>query len=114
MATDITIFRGDDVTFTVNVVDASSNAIDITGSTLFFTVKANETDLDANALITKDVTSHTDPSNGETEVTLSNTDTEIRPGKYVYDFQVVTSGGSVTTYGRGAFIVKQDITLRTS
>jgi hypothetical protein len=113
-STEITIFRGDDLDITVQINDADGNGIDLTGSTLFFTVKSDLTDSDDNAAISKDITSHTDAVNGTTEINLSPTDTNISPGGYHYDLQLVDSSGTVITYGKGGFIVQADVTRRTS
>lgn len=111
-SSEITLFRGDDVTFTVQVNDNSNTGIDITGCALFFSVKVNSTDSDTDALISKKVTSHTDPTAGTTAISLSATDLNIKPGTYYYDFQLVDTGGLVTTYSVGRFIIMQDITNR--
>ncbi len=109
-STDIKVFKGDDVTFTVTVTDSDGNAVDITGTTIWFTVKKNKDDLDSDALIQKEVTSHTNPTGGISSIALTDADTGITPGQYFYDIQTVNSGGLVNTYGVGNFIVLQDVT----
>ena len=59
--------------------------VDITGWTVFFTAKSKMTDPDASAVISKTITTHTDAENGETEITLTLTDTTLTPGSYYYD-----------------------------
>jgi hypothetical protein len=61
---------------------------DITGWTVFFTVKSNMAHPDASALISKTITTHTDAVNGETEISLSAADTNITPGSYYYDIVI--------------------------
>lgn len=112
--TKLTVFRGDDKVWNLNFTDADGVAYDITSATVFFTVKTNKTDADASALISKDVTSHSSPTDGETMITLTNSDTDIAVGTYYFDIQLVESGGTVTTCVEGQFVVKQDITVRTS
>jgi hypothetical protein len=112
--TELSIFRGDDKTWTLNFKDVVGNAIDITGATVFFTVKENKADSDNDSLIKKDQSSHSDPTNGKTTITLTNSDTNIRVGNYHYDFQLVDSVGLVTTVLSGIFKITQDITTRTS
>lgn len=112
--TQIKVFRGDDVSFTLNFRDANGNALDLTDSDVWFTVKQSGSDNDASAKIQKTVSSHTDATNGVTTVTLSNSDTAFEAGDYLYDFQLVDSGSNVTTYGSGKFTLLQDITLDTS
>ena len=57
---------------------------DITGWSIYFTAKANMNDSDANAKISKTVTSHSDPTNGVTLITLEPADTDIDAGNYYY------------------------------
>ena len=73
-------------------------AADLTGATVYFTIKSAEFDSDADdsdALIKKDVTVHTDAESGETEITLSPTDTNVVPGDYFYDIKVKEADGDV-------------------
>lgn len=57
---------------------------DITGWTVYFTAKANKTDSDANAKISKKITTHTDAVSGKTQITLDTDDTNIDVGNYYY------------------------------
>lgn len=114
MSSNISVIRGDDVTLTMTFRDSDGNAIDITGGTVFFTVKKRLSQTDAQAAIQKEVTSHSDPTNGQTRVALSKTDTDITPGVYKYDFQLRTAGGSIQSSSAGRFTVKRDVTQRIS
>jgi len=115
MATnDLTVYKGDDKTYTLTFVDADSAAIDITGYTVFFTVKTNKTDTDANAQISKTVTSHSNPTGGITTITLTNSDTDLTPKRYHYDIQLKDTSSLITTVVVGTFILLQDITVRQS
>jgi len=113
---DITVIRGDDNTINLTISD-SNGAVNITGMTVFFTVK-NVSDINkttANcALIKKDVTAHTDPTHGITEVVLNSTDTDLSEGTYYWDLQLKTAGGAISSTTRGNFIVTTDVTRRTS
>lgn len=112
--TSMEIIRRDDTTINCVFKDADGNAINITGYTIFFTVKENLDDSDSDAKISKTVSSHTDPTNGATQITLSATDTNIDEGTYYYDFQMKTSGGTIQSTKRGILSVVQDVTVRTS
>jgi len=57
---------------------------DITDWTVYFTAKANMNDTDANAKISKAVTSHSDPIDGKTLITLEPADTDIDAGNYYF------------------------------
>lgn len=88
--------------------------VDITGFTFFFTAKKNADDVDADAVITKDVDSHIDATNGQTKITLSTSDTDIDVGDYYYDIEMKDGGGLITTFLDGTLTIMQDITIRTS
>jgi hypothetical protein len=63
--------------------------VNITGWTIFFTVKQNYSDSDVNAKIAKVVVcpANSDSTNGIGYVSLTITDTNLPVGKYVYDFK---------------------------
>lgn len=109
----LSVFRGDDKSFKVTIKDGGS-VKDITGWTVFFTVKKSLSDTDAEAVISKDITSHTDAANGITHIALSNTDTDIGIGLYKADIQVLDDQSKIQTYKILTFTVKQDVTLRES
>jgi len=116
MATEqkLTIIRGDTTTYTVTLTDSAGDPIDITGYTFFMTVKKSKDDKDDDAIITEDVTSHSDPTNGVTVITLSSTDTNVAPGIYYYDIQYKDTSDNIKTVLYGVFEVLVDYTRRTS
>lgn len=105
----ISLIRGDDATITVTFADT-----DLTGATVYFTVKSSLDDADADAVISKDITSHSDPTNGETQIALSSSDTADLAGKYYWDLQLKDSGGVITSTRYGVMNVDKDVTIRTS
>lgn len=111
----LTLIRGDSRNIDVTIKDADGAAIDITGGTVFFTVNASDDPSDDTAaVITKDVTSHTDAANGLSRIALTASDTEVDAGEYYYDIQYVDSGGNVSSREKGELVVESDITRRTS
>lgn len=110
----ISIIKGDTSNITVTFTDENSTAIDLTGSTVFFTVKKALSDSDDNALIKKDITSHTDAVNGITEIILTPTDTSINSGSYKADLQIKNATGDIMSTEVGTVTVTQDVTIRTS
>lgn len=112
----ITIIRGDDQSFDVSIKNADATPVDLTGATVFFTVKKRTSDTDDEALISKDITSHTTPASGLTNINLDNEDTEIDPspiGKpYKWDLQVKGADGSIYSTEAGDFVVLADVTSR--
>lgn len=114
--TTISITRGDDKSINFAFTDGNSAAIDITGYTLFFTVKevTDTASDDTAAVISKTVTSHTDAVNGLSSVTITNADSDITPDRYKFDVQLKTDAGSIKTVVKGDFIVSNDVTKRTT
>lgn len=106
--------RGDDVPLSVTFTNMQDEAIDISSSTVFFTVKKNLDDADDAALIKVEQTEHDAPSDGKTIIELSNTNTNLPTGNYFYDLQLVRSNGKVSSILYGRFQVVPDITKRTT
>jgi hypothetical protein len=111
----IEVIRGDDITINATFKDDNGDAINITGYTVFFTVKDNYTSTtDSAALISKTVTTHSSPTTGATTFDLSNTDTNLSEGDYYYDFQLKDTTNKISSTQRGIFSVSLDVTRRTS
>lgn len=108
----ISVFRGDNHDINITVYE-SGVVKDITGWTVFFMVKANKTDLDAAAVISKTVTVHTNPTIGQTQVALTPTDTNL-VGVYHFDIQTKDGSGKISTALVDTIEFKQDITIRTT
>jgi hypothetical protein len=112
---DITLIRGDtssiDFEFT-----SSGSAIDLTGATVFFTAKPDLTNdtTDSTAVISVEVTSHTDPENGQTIIPLTDDDTDVTPGIYLYDIQLKRADGTITSIPARKLEVVADVTRRES
>ncbi len=112
----IRIIKRDDITFDCEFKNGCV-AVDLTGTTLFFTVKtlANADNPDASsAIISKTITSHYDPTNGRTRIELTSIDTDVPAGNYWYDIQLKDSAGKISSSEKGQIEVLQDITRRTS
>ena len=112
-STLLEVMRGDTKTWTLYVEDDDGNDIDISGYTVFFTAKNNINDSDDDAVIKKTITSHTNPTAGETQIDLTSTDTAV-VANLVFDIQVKKSTGEIVTITPGILSILQDITLRTS
>jgi hypothetical protein len=112
----ITISRGDTITIPVEIVDADDVAIDITGYTLWFTVRKNipatsiKTDDDAIIAIKQEPDDLTDPTNGKTDIELTSILTDINPATYYYDFQYETPAGIIKSSDPDTLVIKGDIT----
>ena len=114
MAESLEIIRGDDISLPFTYKDADGVAIDITGYTIFFTAKAVIDDdvTDADAVIKKDVTSHTNPTGGESLITLTDADTNVAPQNYLADIQLKDDSGNIASSGQFFLKVIADVTRR--
>lgn len=112
MSPKLTIVKRDAVSFRLICKDSCGEAIDITGYTIYMTVKslANISSGDSSATIQKIVTSHTDPTHGITHIALTSTDTNVDAGEYYYDVQMKSPTGAVSSCISGKFEIIQDIT----
>lgn len=113
---NISITRGDDVSFTVTFTE-NDLPVDLTGATVFFTVRKyiDNTDIDdSGAIIAKTYTNILNPLLGVATVSLNNTDTKIDLGEYKYDIQYKTAGGAIKTVLVGTFTVTFEATNRSS
>ena len=107
-------YRGDDLSFTLNFKDTDDVEIVITGWTIFFTLKKKIDDLDADAIISKTITSLTDPTHGITTVTIPASELTSLAGPYYYDFQFKNASGGIYTITSGIVTFMRDITRRVS
>lgn len=96
------------ITFTEDDV-----AVDITGYTILFTLK-KECDInkdDDYALITKEITEHSDPTAGITYLVLDNEDTDIEAGEYFWDLRLIKDG-IITQTQRDTLTIIEGVTKR--
>lgn len=109
--TNLEVFEGNDKTFNVTItISGTGLPLDITGYKFLFTVKNNINDLDSNAIISKDITSHVIPASGTTTIPILRADTLNQVGNKFYDYQWCTSGAQLRkTIMNGNFIIKQSV-----
>lgn len=110
----IKVFKNTSVAWTVTITNNGS-VVNITDQTILFTVKkkvGGKQD-DSDALISKTITSHSNPTQGETTLALTASDTNIEPGTYVADFRRIDSGLN-EAYSQFTFVVEQTVTQRNS
>jgi len=115
MSPKITIIKRDSYSFPIHFENDVCLDLDITGYTLFFTVKTlANLDLDDDlAIIQKTVTEHTSPTTGDSVIVLTDEDTNQSAGSYWYDIQLKSPTGNITSCEKGEFIIIQDVTKRT-
>jgi len=110
---DLTWTRGDSGRLDVTVKQADGTAYDLTGATLFLTVKNALTDADSAAVIRKEVTSHDNAAGGLSHFDLLTTD-NATAGTRFYDVQLKTSDAKIFTLFGGLWKVLADVTTRTA
>lgn len=93
--------------------DENDTIVDITGDTIFFTIKNKPTDVDNDAVLKKTITSLTDPQNGNCEIELTNTDTSSLLGNYIYDIKI-KHGTKFYTVCEGNICFMTSLTIRES
>jgi len=109
--TEIVLPRKTTNLFTVTITNNGS-VQNITGWTVFFTVKKSTNQTDAEALISKTITTHTNPTLGITTITLSPSDTDVLAGNYLYDITLLDTTGNRYAAYADSFIILDYITQR--
>jgi hypothetical protein len=110
---DLTWTRGDSGRLDVTVKESDGTAYDLTGATLFLTVKNALTDADSAAVIRKEVTSHDNAAGGLSHFDLLTSDNATAGTRY-YDVQLKTSDAKIYTLFGGLWKVLADVTTRTA
>lgn len=85
---------------------------DITGYTFYFTVKINLNDADEDAIISKDITNLSDPTNGVVNISIDRADTVGFVGVYFYDIVYDDTVPNRIPVIKGNFEIKQAVTDR--
>ncbi len=108
------LFRGDSREYTLAFTDSEGSVVNIGDWTVYFTLKKYAWKSDEEADVKKDITEHTNPSQGQTKIVLISSDTEgLRTGIYSYDIQIKKADGTIITILSGTLEIKADITRRT-
>lgn len=114
-STDLSMYRGDDKSIVVTIVDNSGTAVNLTNGSVFFTINGSRPITDAGSVYQKIVVSHTNPSAGITTISIpSSSSTNFTPGAYWYDVQLKQSTGSISTVVLGRFTIDADVTRTTT
>lgn len=102
---DLSIYQGDDYGVTVTVRNADGTPADLTGYTVLAQVRREVADMDSSvdAEFSVNITSPT------INLSLSHSQTQALSGRYVWDLQVVSSAGIVTTIMAGKIGVTAEV-----
>ena len=113
---DLEVFKKDSENYTI-IIKENGVGVDITGYTFIMSIKEDIDDTDAEVKVRKEVTSHSDPTNGTTVIELTSTDTDQTVSsstqKYVYDIVMVDTEDKPITLLSGNFKIKQRVTIST-
>ncbi len=108
------IKRWDSLPIPITINDSNWQPVDITGCTLYFTVKKTvwwESN-DDEAIIKKDVSTHTDPTQWLTIISLTSEDTDQQIWSYYREIQLKFANWDILSSQNGVLTIIQDITKR--
>ena len=113
------LIRGDTRKIEITITDEFGVPVNIQGHKIFFTLKTDKTLADSLATlqVSSVVAADADALEGKATLVLSSTNmATVPPGKYFYDIQWKTSGGTpeITTIDYGSVTVEADITITTA
>jgi hypothetical protein len=91
--------------------DEDDMVIDITGSELYFMVKATPSTADISAALDKKITSLTEPLNGNANIDLTNSETSALLGNYIYQIKIKYDS-KFYTVAEGNICFQQNIITR--
>lgn len=111
---DLVTYRGDDLAIQLNFADTAGVAINMTGWTIFFTIKHSKSDSDAIAVLKYDMTNIPDPTLGVMTIDIAHTLTDHLTGAYWYDIQLKKADDTIQTITNGSITFLTDTTIRTT
>lgn len=97
-------------------VDGTEEKFDLTGATIYFTVKCDVRDRDnqlqKTSLVVAEIEVAADPREGTAKIYFVPEDTKgLEPGQYVYDIVVVSGTDQHVVVGPDTLIVKRRVTV---
>jgi len=102
------VTRGDDVSLSISFTDVNNDPVDITGSTVYFTIKESLNDNDSQALVLIEQSTHVNPTQGETVIEVSSSQTNLLEVRnYDYALQIKYSNNEINSVQSGVIIVSQ-------
>lgn len=109
------IVRGDTFSIKLNVVDKNGDPVDLTGRSIYFTMKQSLNEPDQNAAVRySEVISDPEATDGKAVIhILPQYTSTLNATKYWYDIQLVTNQQKVHTLKRGRIEVILDVTQTT-
>ena len=110
MANTLIIKKGDDHILEFQFVDDEGNPVDITGKTIWFSIKDRIKDLDSDAIYITDWDTHTDPTNGISILALTNavTNTFISD-RYLWQSRLVNADLTINSTNIGKCNIEENL-----
>jgi hypothetical protein len=116
---DWAMFRNDDITLTVSVVDAAGTVVPLTNAveiTFAMSKKKADGTFSTTAALTKKKSTGgvvvTSTTGGKFNVVINSNDTEsLSPADYYYEVELIDAGGDVGTCLIGTVELKKDLIL---
>lgn len=106
---NLIIDQGSDFSATITVEDIDGNIVNVSGYTVEGKIKKNYESLTS---VQFGVTSPITSTDGTIEITLTDTQTKaMEAGRYVYDVEIISSGGVTTRVLEGQVEVTPGVTL---
>jgi len=103
---NLVLDQGTDFSATIDLTDSNDNAYDLTGHTVASQMRKNYMSSFAYTF----VCTH-NSTQGQINLSLSkDTTNEIEPGRYMYDVEITSSGGTTTRVVEGIITVTPGIT----
>ena len=105
---NIVIEQGCDFDTTFQLEDtATANLLDLTGYTVESQLRKTYTSSTAVSF----ASTITDATKGKVQISMASTITaDLKPGRYVYDVKLTTSGGAISKPVEGAALVRAGVT----
>ncbi|GEM_PF-1378789 len=107
---DLEISRKTKTTYGLEILTKNGYVVDLTGGTIYLTVKQNMEDPDTSAVISKDITPSL-PSSGIEKIVFTSADTDIS-GNYYYDIKFKDAEGNSYILFRGRIKFIDSVTTR--
>jgi hypothetical protein len=113
MAQNFSVYRGDDLTLTLNFTGSTGEIIDISGWKIYFTIKRDVSVLDEDATGfdgTQKSYIINNGTSGIATVYLTALETTILEDEFLYDIEIIDATGIVVTVLYGSIEFISDIT----
>jgi len=104
---NLTVDQGSDISYTIDVTDSNGDSINLSGYTVAGQIRKSYSSLTSVSF----TAAVTNTSTGEVTISLTSTQTnDMKAGRYLYDVEMTSSGGTVTRILEGQIEVIAGVT----